>query len=85
MVVDTFEGLCIALKRVAYPCRSVDLLPHFGRPISQLCMVFNLVVDHIIDRFGYVLTSVEQPWLSCHYLQLFAAAIHSTGAALDNC
>ena len=50
-----------------------------------LCMVSNLVVDHIIDRFGYLLTSLEQPWLSRHYLQLFAAAIHNKGAALDNC
>ena len=85
VVVDNVEGLCIALKRFAYPCRYVDLIPRFGRPISQLCMVSNLVVDHIIDRFGYLLTSLEQPWLSRHYLQLFAAAIHNKGAALDNC
>ena len=61
VVVDNVEGLCIALKRFAYPCRYVDLIPRFGRPISQLCMVSNLVVDHIIDRFGYLLTSLEQP------------------------
>ena len=73
VVVDDVEALCIALKRFPYPCRYVDL------------MVSNLVVDHIIDRFGYLLASLEQPWLSSHYLQLFAAAIHNKGAALDNC
>ena len=39
VVVDNVECLCIALKRFAYPCRYVDLIPRFGRPISQLCMV----------------------------------------------
>ena len=81
VVVDDVEALCIALKRFAYPCRYVDLIPRFGRPVSQLCMVSNLVVDHIIDRFGYLLASLEQPWLLRHYLQLFAAAIHNKGAA----
>ena len=85
VVVDDVEALCIALKRFAHPCRYVDLIPRFGRPVSLLCMVSNLVVDHIIDRFGYLLASLEQPWLSRHYLQLFAAAIHNKGAALDNC
>ena len=85
VIVDTVEGLCILLKRFAYPCRYVDLIPRFGRPISQLCMVTNLLVDHIFDRFGYLLTNLDQPWLSRHHLQLFADAIHNKGAALDNC
>ena len=63
VVVDNVEGICIVLKRFAYPCRYVDLILRFGRPISQLCMVSNLVVDHIIDRCGYLLTNLEQPWL----------------------
>ena len=63
----------------------IHVIPRFGTPISQLCMVSNFVVDHIIDRFGYLLTSLEHPWLSRHYLQLFAAAIHNKGAPLDNC
>ena len=28
---------------------------------------------------------MEWPWLSHHYLQLFATAVHNKGAALDNC
>ena len=85
VVVDTVEGLCIALKRFAYPCRYADLIPRFGRPVSQLCMVANLVVDYVNDRFGYLLTDLDQPWLSRQCLKMFADAIHNKGAALDNC
>ena len=28
--VDSLEGLCIILKRLAYPCRYVDMIPRFG-------------------------------------------------------
>ena len=85
VVADTIEGLCMLLKRFAYPCRYVDLIARFGRPISQVCMVTNLLVDHIFDRFGHLRTNLDQPWLSSHHLQLFADAIYNKGAALDNC
>ena len=82
VVVDTVEGLCIALKRFAYPCRFVDLIPRFARPVSQLCMITNLVVDHLYTTFGYLLTDLDQPWLSRKNLKVFADTIHDKGAAL---
>ena len=85
VVVDSVEALCIFLKRFAYPCRYVDLIPRFARPISQLCMACNLVTDMIYDWFNHLLTDLNQPWLSQQNLQLFANAIHAKGAALDNC
>ena len=33
-VIPGIEGLCMLLKRLAYPCRHVDMLPRFGRPLS---------------------------------------------------
>ena len=39
--VDMVEALCIFLKRFAYPCRYVDMIPRFGRPEPQLCMISN--------------------------------------------
>ena len=84
VLVDTVEGLCI-VTRFAYPCRYADLIPLFGRPVSQLCMVANLVVDYVNDRFGYLLTDLDQSCLSRQCLQMFANAIHNKGAALDNC
>ena len=32
-VVDGMEGLCMLLKRLAYPCRYGDLIYRFGRPV----------------------------------------------------
>ena len=32
------EGLCILLRRLAYPCRYSDLLQRFGRPVPELSM-----------------------------------------------
>ena len=39
------EGLCIILRRFAYPCHYCDLIPIFGRPVPELCMIANQVTD----------------------------------------
>ena len=31
--VDGIEGLCMLLKRLAYPCRYSDMMAHFARPV----------------------------------------------------
>ena len=43
------EGLCLLLKRLAYPCRYSDLIYRFGRPVPVLCMITNKVIDYIYD------------------------------------
>ena len=39
------EGLCIFLKRLAYPCRYSDMAIRFGRNPSEICLIFNEVLD----------------------------------------
>ena len=85
VVVDSVEALCICLKRLSYPCWYADLIPRFGRPVPQLCMISNQVIDYIVDRHGQLLRSLDQPFLSRENLQTFADAIHQKDAALDNC
>lgn len=34
-----FQGLCILLRRPAYPCQLLDIIPRFGRPKSELCLI----------------------------------------------
>ena len=34
--VDKIEGLCMVLKRLAYPCRYSDLIHRFGRAVPEL-------------------------------------------------
>ena len=38
-ICDGIEGLCITLRRFAYPCRLSDLIPRFGRPVPELSMI----------------------------------------------
>ncbi|CAB3997309.1 Hypothetical predicted protein [Paramuricea clavata] len=85
LVVDSVEALCVCLKRFAYPCRYADLVLRFGRPVPQLCMNTNIVVDDLYERYSHLFQDLDQPWLSPENLQLYATAIHNKGAALDNC
>jgi len=59
--IDSVEALGVCLKRFAYPCRYANLVPRFGRPVPQLCMICNLVVDDIYNRFSHLLTDLNQP------------------------
>ena len=83
--IDFVQALCVCLKRFAYPCRYVDLVPHFGRPVPQLCMICNLLFDDIYNRFSHLLTDLNQSWLCRENLKSFATAVHNKGAALDSC
>ena len=65
------------MKRYTYPCRYADLVPRFGRPVPQLCMITNLVVDYLLDRYGDLLDNLNQGWLSPQSLQVYADAIHN--------
>ncbi|XP_066928677.1 uncharacterized protein [Clytia hemisphaerica] len=76
------------LRRFAYPCRYGDMIPRFGRPVPEICMITNYIVEHVYSQFGNKLTDlnpINQPWLSPVKLQEYADAIHAKGAALENC
>ena len=60
------------------------MIPPFGRPVAQLCMIFNQVVDIIDHQWGRVLTDVNHPLLSPGVLQLYAEAIYRKSSALNN-
>ena len=83
--VEKIEALCIFLRRVAYPCRYSDIIPHFGRPVPQLSMISNLVMDFVFQNYRRLLQDFNQPWLSPANLRAFADSIHAAGAPLDNC
>ena len=83
-VIDSVEAFCICLKRYAYPCRYVDLIPRFGRSVPQLCMAANGITCLIFNRIHHLLTDLDQPWLSPQDLKTFADSIHNSGAALEN-
>lgn len=77
--------LCIVLRRLAYPCRYLDLEAFFSRPRRELCHFFKTGVAFIYDRFGARLTDLQQPWLQLEKLLEYCEAIRAKGAPLDMC
>ena len=83
--IDRIEGMCIFLKRFAYPCRYLDMIPRFARPVPQLCMISNLVMDHIYTTWNHLLSTFNQEWLSIQNLIKFSDAVYQKSGAIDNC
>ena len=84
VICDGTEALCILLKRLAYLNRFSDLIPRFGRSVPQICMIFKQMLMRIVDQWGRLLNTMNQPWLQPQYLQEFCRAIHDKGAPLHN-
>ena len=84
-VCGGLEGLCLLLKRLAYPCRYSDLIYRFGRPVPELCMLNNVVLDWVYDTHAHRLTSWNQPFLSPLCLEQYVQAIRRKGCPLDHC
>lgn len=78
-------GLCIVLKRLAYPCRYSDMISTFGLSVPELCMIYNTVIDHIFEVHGHLITRWSHALLSTENLQLYAESVARKGAALENC
>ena len=83
--VTGIEDLCILLKRYSYPYRYLDLTPRFGRPVSQLFMIANHVMNFIYERWHHLLTSFNQPWLFPANLKRYSNYINQSGTPLENC
>ena len=79
------EGVCILLKRCFYPNRYLDLILRFGRPVPQLCMIANHVMNFIYERWNHLATSFKQPCLPPGNLKRYADYIHQIAAPLENC
>ena len=50
------EGLCTLLERLAYPCCYSDIISRFGRPVPEISMMTNVVLDWIYNEHGHQLT-----------------------------
>ena len=56
-VFTGMEGLCMLLKRLAYPCRYSDLIHRFGRPVPILGMITKEVIDYICNIHHHKITN----------------------------
>ena len=71
--------------RLAYPCKYFDMISTFGRPVPEICMIYNTVLDWMYDVHGYHLTSWNQNFLSPASLEEYVKAITQRGSPLTNC
>ena len=79
------EALCIVLKRFAYPVRYCDMVPFFGRSVTDLCRITLYMIGYIYERHLFRLQSWNQPFLSSECLSTYADVIHAKGAPLTTC
>lgn len=84
-VCTGIEGLCILIRRLAYPNRLQDLSHVFGRSTAEISYIFNTVLDLIDSIQGHKMENLHQPWLSHAKLNEMVAAVNQCGAPLANC
>ena len=82
---DGMEGLRIPLKRFSYLCRYSDMIPIFGRPVPEIFIINNKVVDWIYENHGNRIMEWNHTILNPPAMQAYAAAVHNKGEALNNC
>ena len=59
--VDGVEALCAVLKRLAHPCRFIDVIQIFARPIPQLSIIYNQMTNLIYKNWNHLLSNLNQP------------------------
>ena len=69
-VCSGLKGLCLLLKRLTYPCRYSDLIYRFARPVPELSLITNTVLDWVYNNHSHRPTSWNQPHLSPDNLEL---------------
>ena len=75
-ICDGLEALCITPRRFAYPYRYSDLIPRFGRPVPELSMISNFVIDTFYQGHNYRITQWNNTLLNPPLLENYARAIN---------
>ena len=65
-IFDKVKGLCILLRRFAYPCRYSDMISRFGRLVPELCMITNEVMDNIFNNHNHRISRWNRDFLALH-------------------
>ena len=75
------EGLCMLLRRIAYPNRLVDLIPIFGRHKTEMSTILNVMTNEIYSLHHSRLENINHPWMN---YEQYAEVVAAKGACLDN-
>ena len=60
------------------------MIPIFGKPVPELCMINSTVMDWVYANHGHRIMDWNQNILSANQLETYAEAIFNKGAPLDN-
>lgn len=82
---DRIEGLCMVLKRLAYPCHLSDMIHSFGRAVPEISMITARFEKWIYSHHHTKISEWNDRLLSRDKLQEYADAVAGKGAALSNC
>ena len=79
------KGICLLLRRLAYPYRCSDLIPRFVIAEPEILMITKKMRDFVFDEHSHCVLRWNHFLLSPPKLQGYGDAIFERGAALDNC
>ena len=83
--LPAMEGLCLLLRRLAYPNRLGDILHHSGKDEAVLSACFNHVLDFVYNQFCDRLDTPDQPWITGDVLETWAEAVQRKGSPFRRC
>ena len=72
------EGLCVVLRRLAYPNRRFDLESIFGCGEAELSVIFNTTLGFLYNEWNGLITDIarqKQGWLSAERIAESCAAV----------
>ena len=64
------EGLCILLRRLAYPTRHLDLDDFFGRGKADISLIFNQMLAFLNRRWNRLFKDITEHTRTGHWLML---------------
>jgi hypothetical protein len=86
IILTGVEGLCLLLRRFAYPNRLKELQSEFGLQYSSISKLLKSVCHFVYNKWGRLLLNFgENTWLTREFLQTVAAVVQAKGAPLNNC
>ena len=56
-VFEDIEVLCILPKRLSFPCCYTDMTPMFGRNPTELCLIYNTMINLIYENHNHRLSN----------------------------
>ena len=80
---SSITAKCILLRRLAYPCRWIDLELDFGMHAPALSEVFWKTIDCLYQKRSHLLTTFRSELLMDRTAE-YAAVVEKRGAPLDN-